>query len=103
MPKLRPETEEVQRALSLLRRIRAHLEGNRPMAKVWSSGTVAPNPFRRAVADALRDWKCYSPEVMVNADAAVGTLVAFAIEHGRKLERNGAPRPRDLTALEVSH
>src|SRR5262245_20102103 len=101
MPKLGPESTEVQHALSVLRRIRTQLAGTRPMAKVWDGAAVTPSPWRRAVADALRDWKCYSPEVMGNATSAVGMLVAHAIAHGRELERQGAPRPRVLSDAEA--
>jgi hypothetical protein len=52
------------------------------------------NPYRRALAEALKDYKAFSPQLMTSADMAVQVLIGQAIAYGRQLEAAGVPGPR---------
>ena len=66
----------------------------------WGTNQQPADSFRRAVADALRDYKAYSAQVMGAPDAAVQLLIGKAIAYGRDLEAAGMPRPRIIVGSE---
>lgn len=87
----------LQRALQIIANIRAEVRAKRGdvVLKKWSADSAAEvNPYRRAIADALRDYQAFSPQLMTSPDSAVQVLIGQAIAYGRQLEAAGVPGPR---------